>query len=471
MKSCELKPTYQNLLKTFCEDTISRNQDIYRFVTILDAIEDTYSIALEGNWGSGKTFFVKQTKMVLDAHNRYISGMKEEDRKEIVKVFSQYSGNNPCNLQLQVCVYYDAWENDNDDDPILSLIYAILSSVDNDFSFKETSCVKIAANIMEMYTGVNWNQLIDSLRGEDPLKSLKQAKDMENLVHEFLESLLSEKGDRLVIFIDELDRCKPSYAVRLLERIKHYFSNDRITFVFSVNINELQHTIKKHYGNDFDGFKYLDRFFDLRVALPPANLQAFYESINFANGTFVFDSVCNAVIKTYHFELREIARYIHLTKIAAYEPTHSERYRFCFSDARAIETCLCFVVPIMIGLKIFNAKKYADFIAGRDESPLITIAKAISIRFFVNLLDEGETYNESAKEGKIVVLDEKLKELYKALFCTNYGPDKYYVDIGNLRFDENTKELLLKTVSLLSRYMKVERNDNLDGQTENANAK
>lgn len=55
----------------------------------------------------------------------------------------------------------------------------------------------------------------------------------------------------------------PSFAVKLLARIKHYFFHDRITFVFAVNINELQYTIKKHYGTDFDACRYLGRFFDL----------------------------------------------------------------------------------------------------------------------------------------------------------------------------------------------------------------
>lgn len=64
-----------------------------------------------------------------------------------------------------------------------------------------------------------------------------------------------------MIFVDELDRCKPSFAVQLLERIKHYFGHEKITFVFSVNVSELQYTIKKFYGADFNGTRYLDNFF------------------------------------------------------------------------------------------------------------------------------------------------------------------------------------------------------------------
>lgn len=64
----------------------------------------------------------------------------------------------------------------------------------------------------------------------------------------------------MIIFIDELDRCKPSFAVHLLEQIKHYLYDERIIFVLSVNQEELQYTIKHFYGNEFDASRYLDRF-------------------------------------------------------------------------------------------------------------------------------------------------------------------------------------------------------------------
>ena len=80
------------------------------------------------------------------------------------------------------------------------------------------------------------------------------------------EEVLFEKSERLVIFMDELDRCRPSYAVQLLECIEHYFINDRITFVFSANLEQLQHTIKNIYGNDVDACRYLDCFFDLLLS-------------------------------------------------------------------------------------------------------------------------------------------------------------------------------------------------------------
>lgn len=455
MKAYDLKPTFENLIGTFTKDIIGRNEDILRFVTILDAIEDSCSIALDGNWGSGKTFFVKQCKMVLDAYNQHIKEIGQEDRENITNTCSKLSEYSLSELQPQVCVYYDAWQNDNDDDPILSLVYAILNSVDSDFSFKDTSYIKKAASIMEFFSGKSWTQLIDNLKNESLLDGLREAKEVEQLVNEFLESLLPEKGNRLVVFIDELDRCKPSYAVRLLERIKHYFSNDKITFVFSINTNELQHTIKKYYGNDFDGFRYLDRFFDLRVTLPPANLEKFYRNLNFKNGLNTFDIICDAVIKVYHFELREIAKYIRLTKIAAYTPTHDNIYSFKFDEDKSISFGLFYVIPIMIGLKVSNTKKYEDFIKGKDYSPLLKVSNALNTRFFHRLLNDGETYNENDKTKTVVTIEDKLKEVYNALFVTSYGKETYYVHIGTMSFDENTRKSLLRITGLLSDYTDV----------------
>ena len=268
MQSYELKPTRENIMDAIIRDTIGRNRDVFAFADILNSLEDSCSIAIDGSWGSGKTFFVNQVKMFLDANNAFVSSIGEDDQATIISAWKVFHKNSDPEYQSQISVYYDAWENDNDQDPILSLVYTILKSVDVDFAApNDVGFMKIAANILEFFTGKNWNDLIDGFRSEDPLDELKKAKAIEEEIKCFLDKLLEERGNRLVVFVDELDRCKPSYAVRLLERIKHYFENDRITFVFSINTKELQHTIKRYYGEDFDACRYLDRFFDIRLSL------------------------------------------------------------------------------------------------------------------------------------------------------------------------------------------------------------
>lgn len=71
MKASCLKPTDKNLLDTFENDYIGRKEDVINFVRLICAIEGGVSIALDAKWGEGKTFFIKQTQMMLDAHNDY----------------------------------------------------------------------------------------------------------------------------------------------------------------------------------------------------------------------------------------------------------------------------------------------------------------------------------------------------------------------------------------------------------------
>ena len=80
MKNFELQATFENVLDTFEKDMWGRNADVRAFVELLDAIDESCSVAVDARWGSGKTFFVKQAKMVLDAYNTHASKMVEEAR-------------------------------------------------------------------------------------------------------------------------------------------------------------------------------------------------------------------------------------------------------------------------------------------------------------------------------------------------------------------------------------------------------
>lgn len=442
MKAYDLKPTDENLLKTLKDDTIERNASIFNFIRILDSLEDSCSIALEGNWGSGKTFFVKQTKMILDALNQCSTKMDEPQKDAVVAACKRSCNGVLPEVKPQVCVYYDAWKNDNDDDPVLSLVYTILQDVDNKFYFdKDVPFIKLAANILDFFKGKNWSDIIDTLQTGNYLDALKESKNIECSMAEFLDSLLAERGYRLVVFIDELDRCKPSYAVKLLERIKHYFSNDRITFVFSVNIYELQHTIRKFYGDNFNGGRYLDRFFDLRISLPPVNLEKFYQSINLGQEKARYYTLSKELIKIHRFELREITRYVRILKIAAHDAVSTESIYLI--DESSVNFCLHCIVPIMIGLKIADAEAYSAFIQGNNSAPLVTMETKLS-RYFTSQLSEV-TESPYSIAGR-------LEQIYQFLFAESHDKFSSRLDIGDMSFDMNVKNLLLRVVGLLSEF-------------------
>lgn len=453
MKLYELKPTNENLLDNFLKDTVLRNADIFRFINILNILDECCSIALDGNWGCGKTFFVKQTKMIMDAFNKYIAVVDENEREEIIQKCSVYELSDELEMKPQICVYYDAWENDNDEDPMLSLVYSIMQSVGVENSFKEGgNYLDLGVSILQFFTEKKFGQIIEKLRGNDPLGILKEDKDIKIKIARFLESIRYERGERLVIFIDELDRCKPEYAVRLLERVKHYFENDHITFVFSTNMKELQHTIRRYYGEEFNACKYLDRFFDLQITLPKVDYERFYQSIGFDSEKDRYNIACDAVIRAFHFELREVAKYLRLSKIAICMQSYEDRFTFSAGEKKGNQFCLCFIVPIMIGLRFYNIDIYENFIHGKDSSPLISISQFISCWYFGILLQNNETYENPDEKQTRVLLEQKIKEVYNAVFIKEYTESERRVVVGKCAFVKETKELLLSISGLLSKY-------------------
>lgn len=450
MKSLDLTPTNENVYNSLINDSIGRGEFVRQFVKMLNAIEDNCTIALEGNWGSGKTFFVKQVKMVLDAHNpnyQPVNGFLTEERRKVIKEkcseFNAEDGSTE--LKPQLCVYYDAWQNDNDEDPILSLVYSIVKEIGSDFSFDKKPTLDICSELINLVCDKDISKLIKVLKGENALDLIKKTKDEAEKVSEFLQSLLPEVGERLIVFVDELDRCKPSYAVKLLERIKHYFLDEEITFVFSVNINELQHTIKKHYGNDFDATRYLDRFFDLRATLPKFDLEKYYANIGFELNEKMFNYVCASVINKYQFEMRNIAKYIRLAKIAVPKSVRKGDMLFVPEKSALFIYNIC-VIPIMIGLKLTDAKRFENFVNGKDCTPLLDFQKCFSMGCFVDLA--FERYEKSSND-KAAAIEKKIKEIYDAIFVEKYEDESYRL-IGSMYFDKKTKNSVMCIAGLMS---------------------
>ena len=453
MNSFELIPTEENLIHTLNKDLLKRNKDLVRFYDLLLAQEGTSSIAIDGRWGSGKTFFVKQSMLLINAKNP-MSDMDDEKKASIVYAipFPEKSEDVPENYN--VAVYYDAWENDNDTDPVLSLVYEIIKQLGINYDFDDNGNIfKLAGSVLEAFTGRNINSIIENLKIENPLTNIREEKDLHEDIKNFFTELLVERGNRLVIFIDELDRCKPSYAVHLLERIKHYLCDERITFVFSVNLGELQHTIKHYYGNTFDACRYLDRFFDMRLSLPPADKTAFYREMGLDSG-YILEKVSRKVIDTYNMELREATRFYRQVKTAAYEPTHdSRKWDFGFSDGKGKKLLLMYITPILVGLKIVDISLYNDFVNGKNSKPLMDIYKESDLEDWLcsGLLNRDEAFEEI--EGKtLVTVEQKLQSLYEAIFVTEYTNGVYHTMIGDYEFDSNSKHFVRSIESMLSVY-------------------
>ncbi len=218
-------------------------------------------IAIDGAWGSGKTWLGQNICLALD-----------QDEEAKVKT-----------------VWIDTFDADWADDPALSLLGALAESLQSDTRQKFIESVapyaskllltagKVGLKAVGKMAGIDADD-VDQLTGsigdaseEYIKKKLSDLADRKNSLTELksiLQKSINENCSKLVIFVDELDRCSPAFAVRFLERIKHLFSLDDVVFVLLWNRTQIQNAVRVFYGEDTDGLMYLDRFIDWSCHLP-----------------------------------------------------------------------------------------------------------------------------------------------------------------------------------------------------------
>jgi hypothetical protein len=148
--------------------------------------------------------------------------------------------------------------------------------------------------IKTLFNGASLENLKAELNANDmPILNHNELDDYDMYIeakNSFKISLgkyLDTHKKRLIIHVDELDRCKPSFALQTLEIVKHLFDIDNIIFVFGTDIDNLSSVIKKEYGSDIDPAGYLRRFFDYQFDLPQLQKSDYIESklmeISFSN--------------------------------------------------------------------------------------------------------------------------------------------------------------------------------------------
>jgi len=452
MKKQDLQPTDDNIRNTFYKDSIGRNKDLVYFIKIIDSIDESYSIALDSYWGSGKTFFVKQVKMILDAKTEESYG-EVEGKEQVVNTWNRISKN--MQLKKHVPIYYDAWQNDCDDDPIYSLVYQIAIDTANIKGLKDkisfSDIIAAAGKLTGAITGFDPNEIADSLKKTDFLEKMRSRKKIESRVKLFLNRLLPDGCDRLLIIIDELDRCNPEFAVKLLERIKHYFNNDRVTFLFSVNIAELQHTVKTHYGADFNASRYLDRFFDLRVPLSRPKAELLLKNADYTIMDCIDFDIVIAAYDYFNMQIRDYQKYTYLLKRFV-KPSLFHSNEELSNTFDIIENVL---LPFSWGLMMNDTQKYQDFISGKDDSELINFILHPQIfkkseQYIENLFNKPV---ETAYLERKIELGSKMDYQFLHDFYDMFFTSKSEGVLGKCKIRNYEREFFRDVVAQMSKYM------------------
>lgn len=282
MKKYIQEATDRNVWDSLKNNTFNRAKDISEFIEGLELIEENAYISLDARWGDGKTFFVRQIEETL---KYFRAKMMETDENPLEKLesYEYLKDSEAIKLtsveHLYLPVYYNAWMYDDHNDPLMSLLLVMIKqcggSYNTNINVKSLGerLMTIASSLSISIKKINPAMIVKNIQdgNMDILSAVKTEEDIKECVRNVLNEIIVEKTEKLVIFIDELDRCKPSFAIEMLERIKHYFDDERIIFVVSLNKEQLIHTISTYYGSKFDSTRYLNRFFDVSINLPELN--------------------------------------------------------------------------------------------------------------------------------------------------------------------------------------------------------
>ncbi len=450
MSIYEVLPTDEVLYESICEDKFDRNKNILKIYEALTSDFVPNTIAIDGSWGSGKTFFIKELILFLNAMNTQYKNMEDVHRQNIVESVMKQNRSD----DRIFTIYYDAWKNDDDNDPITSIIYEIVYQLGVNFKTndKKIDFIKLGAAVIKIVTKVDILQIMNAAFGEeketdeDEYSLLLKQRDYEKKIQEFLSSILEDPGARLVICIDELDRCNPNFAIKLLEQIKHYLNDDRITFIFSINMLQLQHTIRQHYGDDFDASRYLIRFFDLQMSLSEIDKDRFFDELT-GNQDSIITDVSKKMIRVFNMEIRDEYRFYYQLQIATKGRLEEVEARSDNDMGRMF--ILKVIVPILIGLKLSDSTRYYAFINGEDSSPLKDVLLEDFDELLLDMIDaETESFEEQAGMQQLTKED-AIERVYQAIFSVNYE-EGYSLNLGYYEFSGDSRKLAVESASLMS---------------------
>jgi hypothetical protein len=311
--------------------------------------EESYVLSLNAKFGSGKTTFLKMWKEDLESQDYKV-------------------------------IYINAWKSDFDEDPIIHIIGSLLESIKSETGIKKTQ------NALKKVLGASaltTNQLLKHATGIDVAETCEKVEeDSKNLTaiggeifktYSFKEEAYSSLKKNLkdyvaklnkkplIIFVDELDRVRPNYAIKFLEAIKHMFGIQGICFVLAVDKEQLKVATEQLYGKiDFDNY-YL-RFYTRESNLPTLENKNYTSYIEYLS-THYFDEKRNLGV-TFPFkktEESEIFSFVSdICKIYQFRPRQIELLFRIFSQLMAVEGTTKFLMLQYIRASIFFIALFID---------------------------------------------------------------------------------------------------------------
>ncbi len=397
----------------FLNDLLNREREIEYLTKFINKTEENFVMSINSDWGDGKTTFIKMWIKYL---------LKE--KKNVV--------------------YYNAWENDDCKEPLISIINTIEDDI-NKTSETEVDINNVIEKSKEMMKSISYNLVdkismglidcreIENIIVDNAYKSHKAYKKRKMDLREALK-ILAENNDKIIVFIDELDRCRPVFAIELLERIKHIFDIDKYIFVLAIDRDQLSYSIKTQYGINMDSDGYLKKFIDMEYLLGKPCENVYLEQLIKTSDIYqvekaeLFISYIFKLVEYYKFSLRDMDKLVEYLKIFTKISVFSDDIKYRPDYIEYVSAVYSYLIILMIKSpkeykKIMNKKYDKDYI------------KTINTKIIKNKIASGLQCEINPKN-----------QLHE---CINLFLDMYLLSQEDLKKSKSDGKLKLKVYSTL----------------------
>jgi len=366
----------------FYNDKLHRKIIIENLTKLITGLHQPFVISINSPWGTGKTVFIK--------------------------MWAQYLKNNNF-----ATLYFNAWENDFSNEPLISLLSEIKDQLvkdrknNGDLEKTANSLLKKGSKIIKQSLPVLSKMVIKAILKLDNIKELTDAIKLEDIDQdladfasekiedkieedsstraiqkEFRELLTTfsnaviekeEKAGPIVFFVDELDRCRPDYSVKLLESIKHLFNIDNFVFVIALDRKQIGFSVQTLYGSGMDTEGYLKRFIDVNYNLPEPSRKDYAE---FLFDVYLFPEFENHYRDNHKdFFLSFFTSIADLFGLSLRDIEHCFTYMtIVFRIVRIIDEETLYLIYFLMPLRIKEIELYNKYISGRIDGQQLIIA-------------------------------------------------------------------------------------------------
>ncbi len=227
--------------------------DIEQILVLLSEQKQGRVFALDGKWGYGKTYILEQLEKELEVLQN------EETQDDRFYVF-----------------HYNCWQYDYYEEPAVAIVSAMLDKYGGKSEKEKAQKVikEIAGQIVKNKIGIDLVETHDNISKKEQFQFDEMFGFKTTLDYTRDKICELTKDKTVLLVVDELDRCMPEYAIKVLERLHHMFEGlDNVIVLLAIDSTQLEHSVKEIYGEQVDTERYLRKFIAFRIKLDSGKVQ------------------------------------------------------------------------------------------------------------------------------------------------------------------------------------------------------